>query len=222
MADKRFGRKINLGQCSIVGCANKAKARDLCETHYKRWRLTGTTEKAPRVPSPWKECSIDGCASHARTRFGRYCEVHYYRFYRNGTYDKVLKRNRTISEHGYVRHPDPTHPVASGNGHLYEHRMVCYDATGPGSHPCHWCGRTVTWGAKGAEKLVVDHLDNNKLNNSTDNLKPACNRCNARRGLLMAWVRDHKDDPWLRRMLEDPAMTLTSSASIVVARPGNA
>ena len=45
-------------------------------------------------------------------------------------------------------------------------------------------------------------LDGNKQNNSLSNLVPACNPCNSARGLFMAWVRAHKDDPYLWAMYE--------------------
>jgi hypothetical protein len=208
MADRRFGRKKNLGQCSIGGCAHKSHCRELCQKHYTRWRLTGTTDKPIYVPREWRTCSIDGCKKPSRTREGKLCEVHYVRHYRTGTYDKIDRRKRCVSPAGYIFHRDPTHPASSSNGHLYEHRMICYDAIGAGAHPCHWCGREVRWdvkgnGTNGTNKLVIDHLDNNKQNNSIDNLKPSCHRCNATRGLFMSWVLKHKDDPWLRVLFEN-------------------
>ncbi|MNV91966.1 HNH endonuclease [compost metagenome] len=54
--------------------------------------------------------------------------------------------------------------------------------------------------ARGKEKLVVDHLDNDKKNNSIDNLVPACHSCNTSRGLFANWVMKHKDDPFLAKL----------------------
>lgn len=202
MADRRYGRTKNLGQCSIDGCSKISKARELCITHYTRWRVTGGTEKRPKPELPWLVCTIDGCSNRARTRYGRRCELHYYRHYRNGTYDTVRKRNRTVGTHGYAGLHDRAHPASSASGMLYEHREVCYNKIGPGSHPCRWCQRFVSWDGKGKDQLVVDHLDNNKLNNSPDNLFPSCQRCNARRGLFVAWVLDHIDDLWLHTLFD--------------------
>ena len=89
-------------------------------------------------------------------------------------------------KHKYKSVHNPTHPVANKNGLVCEHRAVLYDKIGPGSHPCHWCGKSVTWlvgnGVKSGS-LVVDHLDDNDLNNDPTNLVPSCHGCNVIRGL---------------------------------------
>lgn len=39
------------------------------------------------------------------------------------------------------------HPlVTNDRGQITEHRVVLYDAIGPGPHPCHWCGKLLDWG----------------------------------------------------------------------------
>jgi hypothetical protein len=73
------------------------------------------------------------------------------------------------------------HPLAKSNGMVFEHRIVLWDAIGPGVHPCHWCGRSVDWAKsypQDSDGLVVDHLDNNTRNNDLSNLVPSCNPCN--------------------------------------------
>lgn len=94
------------------------------------------------------------------------------------------------------------HPLASQNTYLYEHRKVLYDRIGAGPHCCHWCGCEVVWRARGKKKLVADHLDNDKLNNHPDNLVPSCHACNGTRGMFMAWVIKHRDDPFLRALFQ--------------------
>lgn len=90
-----------------------------------------------------------------------------------------------------IRQPD--HPLASDHGKVLEYRAVLYDKIGPGEHPCHWCGTLVRWqrGGKGRGhrrgELAVDHLDGDTRNNASENLVPACNRCNTLRGLMAAW-----------------------------------
>lgn len=79
---------------------------------------------------------------------------------------------------------------------LVVHRRVLYEAIGPGEHDCHWCRAPVAWLAEGDAALIVDHLDDDKLNNAPDNLVPSCNACNVTRGLFQAWVRARaENDP---------------------------
>jgi len=73
------------------------------------------------------------------------------------------------------------HPLASKSGCVYEHRKVLYERIGPGPHPCHWCSRLLEWG--GVKGIISDHLNDDKLDNRSENLVPACNRCNVRRSL---------------------------------------
>lgn len=72
------------------------------------------------------------------------------------------------------------HPLSPPCGVLPEHRVVLYDAIGPGPHPCHWCQKPVDWSDQKTSEgcLVVDHLDNDGLNNALDNLVPSCHHCN--------------------------------------------
>jgi hypothetical protein len=78
---------------------------------------------------------------------------------------------------GYVQVKAHGHPVATLRGFAYQHRVILYDAIGPGTHPCYHCETSVTWGTD----LVADHLDFDKINNHPDNLVPSCAPCNIRR-----------------------------------------
>jgi hypothetical protein len=69
------------------------------------------------------------------------------------------------------------HPLAQKDGQLAEHRKVLYDKIGPGPHACHWgCGKRLEWG--GWDGIHADHLDEDRLNNSPENLVPSCLKCN--------------------------------------------
>ena len=96
-----------------------------------------------------------------------------------------------IRPDGYVQLGKPDHPLADSRGIVCVHRMVLFDAIGPGKHACQWCGKAVWWilgdgprgvGAEGA--LIVDHLDFDTSNNAIENLAASCNPCNASRQQL--------------------------------------
>lgn len=81
----------------------------------------------------------------------------------------------------YLRRKDPDHPLADSTGCVRVHRAVLFDKIGPGEHECHWCPRLVSWEGRGINRLVADHLDDDRWNNAPENLVPACRRCNTER-----------------------------------------
>ena len=97
------------------------------------------------------------------------------------------KKNGRLTSHGYIRVRAPGHPVTQGDGGAYEHRVVLYDAIGPGEHPCRWCGTPVTWGVE----LQADHVDGNRANNIRENLVQSCPGCNTRRNTRWAKRQTH-------------------------------
>lgn len=152
-------------------------------------------------------CSTDGCSNKADYTEG-ICIACYARRRRTGSLVRRQFKYRSQSSHGYILltgNAVAGHPLMVGkSGWMYEHRKVLFDAIGHGPHPCHWCGVAVNWvrGRCISGSLVPDHLDGNKTNNAISNLVPACNKCNATRGLFMAWVTKHADDPWLWAMYQ--------------------
>lgn len=91
----------------------------------------------------------------------------------------------SISQAGYRIIKAHGHPMANDQGNAFEHRVLLFDAIGPSGHPCHWCNRPLVWlGPTGVDKLCIDHLDDNKVNNDLANLVPSCVVCNAQRGLV--------------------------------------
>lgn len=193
-------------RCTVIGCTNEPRRRlngaPVCRTHEQRFIKRGAFNLPVRTPAIQTVCSVDGCAKPARTRKGRLCEMHYGRWYRTGDFNGREYKRRYINSSGYVVLSGRDHPLARTN-RVFEHRAVLYDHLGAGVHPCHWCGAEVSWSAKGNRRLVVDHLDDNKHNNRLSNLVPACNPCNATRGLFMHWVRKHADDPFLERLFRE-------------------
>jgi hypothetical protein len=95
---------------------------------------------------------------------------------------------------GYLRVYVPDHPLASAQGLVQVHRLVLADEIGLDYAICPYCGRTVDWFGKGSHRLVVDHLDDNKINNSPENLVPSCTSCNAHRVLRPHVVEKNYED----------------------------
>lgn len=67
--------------CTIDGCERNFLARGWCSTHYKRWRLTGSTDDPVKYVTP--PCKVDGCANLAGKGRGM-CGTHYARWHRSG------------------------------------------------------------------------------------------------------------------------------------------
>lgn len=160
----------------------------------------GKRRHAARLTQPL--CSIPGCTNPRRQVNPAICEKHYYRLKRTGDTSDPHYAYRSRCTSGYIR--IFREHALSVKGFVYEHRMVLFDAIGEGPHKCHWCGVSVKWikGRCVRGALVTDHLDGDKANNEIANLVPACNPCNANRGMFMGWVRKHQDDPVLWAMYE--------------------
>ena len=66
--------------CTVAGCERVIRARQLCETHYCRWKRLGTTELPPKRPTT---CIVEGC-DRPRHVIAGYCDPHYYRVKKYG------------------------------------------------------------------------------------------------------------------------------------------
>jgi hypothetical protein len=177
--------------CSESECERDARARGLCHKHYTRAsRLKRLNDYATLPPLP-ETCAVEGCGrervAQARGRY-RYCAAHRGRHARRGD----VSAHVPVTEHipgpwpttgGYLEMSALNHPLAGTNGHARAHRVILYDAIGPGAHPCHWCGQEVRWEIDFPlpGTLTVDHLDFDKTNNDLSNLAPSCHPCNASR-----------------------------------------
>lgn len=136
---------------------------------------------------PNHTCMLPECDKPARSNAGSLCKMHYHRQYRHGSTDKVATRSGVTASHGrrYVSKYVPGHPLAGSNGKAYAHRLVLFDAIGPGEHACHWCDVTISWDKTRGEDgvLNVDHLNAIGDDNRIENLVPCCVSCNTARGL---------------------------------------
>lgn len=178
------------GPCSVENCSNPNAAKGLCRRHYQGLRLHGDPLKVlSTIGGPRRRakegCDVADCPDPYRVR--GYCDKHYRRWKLHGDPLIVIDPNAGVpwrTKGGYRILRSPGHPLARPSGHILEHRKVLFDAIGPGRHPCHWCGLSVSWDTswpKSADALVVDHLDDDKANNRRENLVQSCQTCNGQR-----------------------------------------
>lgn len=149
-----------------------------CHTSVPRGARTKCPVHRRRAPMPVGDhCTADECPNPPICR--TLCMKHYYRLKRTGTTTRtpIIPIQRRRHTAGYVLVHLPTHPLRDHHGYVYEHRAVLFAALGAGSHPCHHCGKVITWGSD----LQADHLDYDRANNALSNLVPSCHRCNTRR-----------------------------------------
>lgn len=121
-------------------------------------------------------CKIDGCGAAVRYKEQGVCQKHYFRFMRNGSYDKLPRTRAQRIEmpgKGYQRVYDPTHPLADSGGYVSEHRKVVYSRYGAVLPPCELCGTAIDWNT-----AHIDHIDEDVRNNDSSNLRPLCRPCN--------------------------------------------
>jgi len=76
------------GPCAASGCGRKAIARNLCSTHWDRWRKHGDPERGNREEYlKFKRlglCRIGGCDRSAKSGCKKMCWGHHRRFMKHG------------------------------------------------------------------------------------------------------------------------------------------
>ncbi|MFU2131645.1 HNH endonuclease signature motif containing protein [Gallibacterium anatis] len=123
------------------------------------------------------KCKIDGCDREAVYRADCVCQMHYFRFMRNGTYELLIKRKyRNQNKKGYQMIHEPDHPLVMKNGYVYEHRFMVYEKYGNDLPNCEFCGKALTW-----KNVHIDHINGDVKDNVIDNLRPLCRSCNTMR-----------------------------------------
>lgn len=167
--------------CSMPDCDKNAHARTWCQMHYRRWKTHGDPDLGAKIVRA-SVCQAGDCVKPVGG--GGVCEMHRARMSRTGTYAERVTPERSLSSSGYWVVRRVGHPVAVSDGRAYEHRVALFDAIGGGEHQCNWCAIPVSWDRSypaHSDALVVDHLDEDKLNNDPSNLVPSCPRCNIAR-----------------------------------------
>jgi len=122
-------------------------------------------------------CTIGGCNKKIAYAERQICQMHYFRYMRNNTYDTIKKRTyRTLHSNGYIKLYEPDHELSASDGNIYEHRYVYYEKISKTISECEMCGKEINW------KIGhIDHIDENRSNNNEENLRPLCNGCNVYR-----------------------------------------
>ncbi len=84
------------------------------------------------------------------------------------------------------------HPLAialsrsAGRVRVKKSRLVLYQKTNGDQPKCHWCGMLLEWCSGNGQNILAnavcaDHLDDNRLNDDSENIVPSCRQCNANR-----------------------------------------
>ncbi len=132
-------------------------------------------------------CTIAGCTRPIMYKSRGICQMHYFRFMRNGTYETILSRRYRVNHsHGYIKLYEPSCPLSDKGGYVYEHRFVIYGIYGDNLPDCAKCGKSSSWEPYFTH---IDHIDCDKSNNSPNNLRVLCNACNVGRSKVPQHVR---------------------------------
>lgn len=132
------------------------------------------------------QCVIENCRRTVRYKDRGICQMHYFRFMRNGSYDlkterrpspKRPRKDRYVDPKGYVVVWAEGHPLANKRGLVRENRRVYHDEVDSSPTSCLLCSEPINW-----KTLHIDHIDNNTGNNDKHNLRALCRSCNVFRG----------------------------------------
>ena len=145
-------------------------------------------------------CKIKDCCKPIQYVERKLCQMHYFRYMRNGTYDiqPRVPKYRAENPAGYQKLYEPDHVLANSNGYVYEHRYIYFNKCNGDISACEVCGDALTWQA-----CHIDHKDCDVRNNNVSNLRATCRPCNIYRG--------HKPTSMGTHMLTVDGVTLPAS-----------
>jgi hypothetical protein len=126
--------------CSADGCIKSATNGGFCRAHYERMKKYGDPLGGGAFRKAWAEqvklpCSVEGCERPAESR--GLCPGHYARWHRLGDAlhgGPALQRQNIAGPradlNGYILWKDMSHPQASANGTVLQHRVVMSEQIG--------------------------------------------------------------------------------------------
>jgi hypothetical protein len=136
------------------------------------------------------KCKSTWCDKKANRIASGWCEACYISARRNNGEPKqkvYLYKHTTPA--GYVKLYKPNHPLVDSNGFVFEHRYVMYESFNGKCNNCIWCNKDLSW-----DKVVIDHLNENKSDNRLSNLAFSCNNCNRARGAILPFIKGLTDE----------------------------
>jgi hypothetical protein len=158
---------------------------NLCVKHQEIFKKFGTVT-VPENGELRPFCTVMKCNNRARSQNSIYCEKHYARLNRTGRLDLVPKKRMGtyINSAGYIDIVDPEHPLSTKDGRVKQHRAVAYEKYNGVCTNCFWCMETLTW-----DVAHVDHINEDKSDNRSENLVIACSECNTQRSHMLRFLR---------------------------------
>ena len=164
---KLDGRRRDTRSCASCDASFEVKRSDPKKFCSHACYVESETERR-RAAAAAKVCSVDGCGRTGRIA-GGFCSMHYQRWAKTGDPGPATATARTGAgnsnwkggrirggERGryWMRHV-PTHPAASTQGYVLEHRLVMEE----------FLGRPL------ADDEIVHHVNHDTLDNRPENLE---------------------------------------------------
>ena len=144
-----------MAKCLVAGCVVEPYKRDLCNSHYIRWRRYGKADEPHRRKASWGgvRCSEPGCERGAKV-LGR-CSMHHQQHTRAKdpvAYKARLSKAKLVrraEKEELIGRPRPDHCEVCGQhksrsrrGIVFDH---CHETNAPRGWLCNTCNRLLGW-----------------------------------------------------------------------------